>query len=111
MEAISIYIQGYTQLSQVILNHNSIFISMTRHVFTEQEVRLAAERRLKYIGAAKVSIRQIQFEPPLTRDLDPKNLDRLRNLFRKNRCRRLDVQNHVPATVSRRDLADALTVQ
>ncbi|KAJ5974841.1 hypothetical protein N7481_008548 [Penicillium waksmanii] len=81
---------------------------MTRHVFTEQEVRLAAERRLKYIGAAKVSIRQIQFEPPLPRDLDPKNLDRLRNIFRKNRCRRLDVHNHVPATVSRHDLADAL---
>jgi hypothetical protein len=81
---------------------------MTRHIFTEQEVRLAAERRLKYIGAAKVSIRQIQFEPPLPRDLDPKNLDRLRNIFRKNRCRRLDVHNHVPATVSRHDLADAL---
>jgi hypothetical protein len=81
---------------------------MTRHVFTEQEVRLAAERRMKYIGAAKVSICQIQFEPPLPRDLDPKNLDRLRTIFRKNRCRRLDVQNHVPATVSRHNLADAL---
>ncbi|KAJ5974799.1 hypothetical protein N7481_008506 [Penicillium waksmanii] len=81
---------------------------MTRHVFTEQEVRLAAERRLKYIGAAKVSIRQIQIEPPLPRDLDHKNLDRLRNIFRKNRCRRLDVQNHVPATVSRHNLAEAL---
>ncbi|KAJ5976578.1 hypothetical protein N7481_010285 [Penicillium waksmanii] len=81
---------------------------MTRHVFTEQEVRLAAERRMKYIGAAKISICQIQFEPPLPRDLDPKNLDRLRNIFRKNRCRRLDVQNHVPATVSRHNLAEAL---
>jgi hypothetical protein len=81
---------------------------MTRHIFTEQEVRLTAERRIKYIDASKVSFCQIQFEPPLPRDLDPKNLDRLRNIFRKNRCRRLDVQNHVPATVSRHNLAEAL---
>jgi hypothetical protein len=44
----------------------------------------------------------------LPRDLDPKNLHRLREIFRKNRCRRLDVDNHVPATVSRGDLAGAL---
>jgi hypothetical protein len=81
---------------------------MSRSFFTEQEVRLATERRLKYIGAAKVSISQIQFNPPLPRDLDSKNLDRLRSIFRKNRCRRLDVDNHVPAIVSQHDLAAAL---
>jgi len=81
---------------------------MRRALFTEEEIRLATERRLKYLGAAKVNIYQIQFDPPLPRDLDPKNLDRLREVFHKNRCRRLDVDNHVPATVSRQDLADAL---
>lgn len=81
---------------------------MTRHAFTEQEVRLATERRLTYCGAAKISISQIQFEPPLPRALDLKNVDRLRGVFRKNRCRRLDVQNYVPATVSRQHLAEAL---
>lgn len=81
---------------------------MRRDLFTEEEIRLATERRLKYIGTAKVNIYHIQFDPPLPRDLDPKNLDRLREVFRKNRCRRLDVDNHVPATVSRQDLADAL---
>lgn len=81
---------------------------MSRALFTEEEVRLASERRLKYIGAAKVSINQIQFDPPLHRDLDSKNLDRLRRIFRQNRCRRLDVDNHVPAVVSPHDLADAL---
>jgi hypothetical protein len=44
----------------------------------------------------------------LPRDLDPKNLNRLREIFRKNRCRRLDVDNHVPAIVSQGDLAGAL---
>ncbi|KAJ5318586.1 hypothetical protein N7476_005006 [Penicillium atrosanguineum] len=81
---------------------------MTRKLFTEEEVRLATERRLKYIGAAKVSISQIQFDPPLPRDLDTKNVARLRSVFRKNRCRRLDVDNHIPAILSRLDLANAL---
>jgi Protein of unknown function (DUF3723). len=81
---------------------------MTRTLFTEEEVQLATERRLKYIGAAKVSISQIQFDPPLPRDLDTKNVARLRSVFRKNRCRRLDVDNHIPAIVSRLDLANAL---
>ncbi|KAL4889154.1 hypothetical protein BDV59DRAFT_205428 [Aspergillus ambiguus] len=82
---------------------------MQRALFTEEEVRLAAERRLKYLGTAKVHINQIQFDPPLPRDLDPKNLNRLREIFRKNRCRRLDVDNHVPAIVSQHDLS--LTLQ
>lgn len=77
-------------------------------LFTEEEIQLVTERRLKYLGAAKVNIYQIQFEPPLPRDLDPKNLNRLREVFRKNRCRRLDVDNHVPAVVSPQVLAEAL---
>ncbi|KAL4891360.1 hypothetical protein BDV59DRAFT_68017 [Aspergillus ambiguus] len=81
---------------------------MQRALFTEEEVRLATERRLKYLGTAKVHINQIQFDPPLPRDLDPKNLSRLREIFRKNRCRRLDVDNHVPAIVSQHDLSLAL---
>lgn len=82
--------------------------AMLSALFTEEEVRLATERRLKYLGTARVSINQIQFDPPLPRDLDPKNLDRLKEIFRKNRCRRLDVDNHIPAIVSQQDLADAL---
>ncbi|OQE08443.1 hypothetical protein PENFLA_c096G09476 [Penicillium flavigenum] len=81
---------------------------MSRSFFTDQEVRLATERRLKYIGTAKVNISQIQFDPPLPRDLDLKNLERLRGIFRKNRCRRLDVDNHVPTIVSQHDITNAL---
>ncbi|KAI1829420.1 hypothetical protein DTO006G1_9636 [Penicillium roqueforti] len=81
---------------------------MSRSFFTDKEVRLATERRLKYIGTAKVNISQIQFDPPLPRDLDLKNLERLCGIFRKNRCRRLDVDNHVPTIVSQHDLTNAL---
>ncbi|KAK9604418.1 hypothetical protein V6Z93_002386 [Aspergillus fumigatus] len=81
---------------------------MQRALFTEEELQLATERRLKYLGTAKVPINNIQFDPPLPRDLDPKNLNRLREIFRKNRCRRLDIDNHVPAIVSHHDLRLAL---
>jgi hypothetical protein len=96
------------ELCREILFFPVAYLAMSRALFTEEEVQLASERRLKYIGTAKVSISQIQFDPPLPRDLDPKNLDRLRRVFRQNRCRRLDVNNHVPAIVSPHDLADAL---
>ncbi|KAJ5529053.1 hypothetical protein N7527_002446 [Penicillium freii] len=77
---------------------------MPRVLFTEEEVQLASKRQLKYIRTAKVSISQIQFDPPLPRDLDPKNLDRLR----RNHYRRLDINNHVPAIVSLYNLANTL---
>lgn len=79
-----------------------------RNWLTEGEVQLAADRRLKYQGTAKVCLDQIQFDPPLPRDLDQKNLEQLRQLFRKKRCRRLNVENYVPVIVSRRDLTEAL---
>ncbi|KAB8227895.1 uncharacterized protein BDW43DRAFT_323438 [Aspergillus alliaceus] len=81
---------------------------MARALFTEEEVRLASERCLKYQGSAKVSIDEIEFDPPLPRDLDSKNLDRICQIFRKNHCRRLDVENRIPVIVSRNDLAAAL---
>lgn len=65
-------------------------------------------RGLKYQGTAKVSLEEIQFDPLLPRNLDPKNLERLGQIFRKDHCRRLDVKNHVPAITSRQDLHDAL---
>ncbi|KAJ5201718.1 uncharacterized protein N7498_006381 [Penicillium cinerascens] len=62
---------------------------MTRTLFIEEEVRLVIERRLKYIRAAK-------------------NIARLHSVFRKNYCRRLDINNYIPTIVSRHNLANAL---
>lgn len=81
---------------------------MQQNLFTEEEIWLATEWRLKYLGAAKVSIYQLHFDPPLPQDLDPKNLDWLCEIFLKNCCHCLDVDNHVPVIVSRPDLANAL---
>ncbi|PKX88865.1 uncharacterized protein P174DRAFT_435589 [Aspergillus novofumigatus IBT 16806] len=81
---------------------------MQRALFTEEEIQLAAERRRKYIGTTKVSISHILFNPPLPQDLDLKNLDQLREIFYKNRCHQLNVDNHIPIIMSQGDLAGAL---
>ncbi|KAJ5216308.1 uncharacterized protein N7498_002715, partial [Penicillium cinerascens] len=54
-------------------------------IFSEEELRLATEWRVKYLRVAK--------------DLNSKNLDRLRNIFYKNSCRRLDTNNYILAVV------------
>lgn len=81
---------------------------MRRSLFTEDEVNQANERRLKYQGTARVKISEIEFASPTSQCLDDKNVERLCEIFRKNRCRRLDIDNFVPVAVSRIALADAL---
>jgi hypothetical protein len=81
---------------------------MRRAFFTEDEAKQANERRLKYQGAARVRISAIEFEAPKDQWLDHKNVDRLCNIFRKNRCRRFELSNYVPVTVSRQALTEAL---
>lgn len=81
---------------------------MQRSLFTEAELRLVTERCLKYQGTAKVNLNQIHFHSKVSKDLDSKNLERLCRIFRQDRCRRLEVQNHVPAVVSKQSLETAL---
>ncbi|KGM92148.1 uncharacterized protein PADG_11684 [Paracoccidioides brasiliensis Pb18] len=77
-------------------------------LFTQAEIQLAAERRLKYQGKAKINLDQIQV--PL--DSDTKKLERLRGIFLKEGCLRLDDRNHV-ITVSikaHKHLMDPLSI-
>lgn len=82
---------------------------MQRDVLTRQEVQIARERRVKYQGAAKISIPQIQTRPPLPQCLNQEALERLRGIFRKDGFRRLEVNNFVPVVVSRRALDRAIS--
>ncbi|KAL5687471.1 hypothetical protein EMGR_001738 [Emarellia grisea] len=81
---------------------------MDRGLLTDTELQLTRERNLKYKGTAKVYINQIVAHPSITRGLDPKNVERLCKIFSRDRCRRLDVRNHVTAVVSRQHLEMAL---
>ncbi|KAJ5883437.1 uncharacterized protein N7473_010323 [Penicillium subrubescens] len=81
---------------------------MRRAFLTEDEVKQANERRLKYKGAARVMISEIHFGGPRSQWVDHRNVERLCNIFQKSGCRRFELANYVPATLSRQALADAL---
>ncbi|CBF84445.1 hypothetical protein AN9021.2 [Aspergillus nidulans FGSC A4] len=79
---------------------------MRRALFNEDDAKQARERRLKYQGTARVKISEIGFDS--ANYIDDKNVERLCGIFRKSGCRRFDVEHHIPATVSRNALAEAL---
>lgn len=76
-------------------------------MFTDAELQLSTERRLKYQGTAKISLDQISRHPSATQQLNPRNIERLCEIFREDGCHRFDIQNHVTAVVSRRHLKRA----
>lgn len=76
-------------------------------MFTDAELRLTTERRLKYQGTAKINLSRISCHPSAARQIDQKNVERLCEVFRKDGCHRFDVQNHVTAVVTRRHLKRA----
>ena len=74
-----------------------------------QDQKLAAERRLKYRGTAIIRLESLHFPCDATRELNRKNVDRLKKCFRKEGCRRLEVENHIPATIDESRLQEAVT--
>lgn len=74
----------------------------------EQERRLAEDREENFRGTARVNIRGLIFKPEYSRDVDRKNVERLKRIFKRQGCLRLSPSNHVPAIISERDLEVAL---
>jgi hypothetical protein len=75
-------------------------------MFTDAERRLAQERRLKHQGTAKIGLDQISL--PL--EYDERNVKRLYDVFSKCKCDRLDIRNHVTATVTEQNALRAARV-
>ncbi|KAB8218281.1 hypothetical protein BDV33DRAFT_175639 [Aspergillus novoparasiticus] len=68
--------------------------------------RIQAEKSAKHIGVART---KLMLEFPNSRSLDPKNVQRLKNLFRGQRdCKPGDLQNRIPAVVDEATLGEAL---
>ena len=71
--------------------------------------RIEAEKSTKHIGVARVKLDVLEF--PNSRTLDPKNVERLKNLFRGQRgCKPDDLQNRIPAVIDEVTLSEALDV-
>ncbi|KAB8212622.1 hypothetical protein BDV33DRAFT_211173 [Aspergillus novoparasiticus] len=70
-------------------------------LLTDTERRLTVERLLKYQGTAKIDLNQISLQPLISREIDQKNVERLRDIFAKDGCQRLDIRNHNLKLVNR----------
>ena len=81
---------------------------MLQSRISDQDQRLAAERRSKYRGTAKIRLEFLHFPGNEPRDLNRKNVERLKGCFRTEGCRRLELENHIPAIIDESQLRDAL---
>ncbi|CEL09501.1 hypothetical protein ASPCAL12636 [Aspergillus calidoustus] len=77
------------------------------YLMTDSERQLTVERQLKYQGTAKIDLDHISPQSLVGREMDWNNVERLRQIFAKDGCQRLDIRNHVTATVSRQQLRRA----
>ncbi|KAH6670148.1 hypothetical protein B0J14DRAFT_112537 [Halenospora varia] len=76
-----------------------------------EDSRLDVERRLKYLGAARVSLDVLRLYwdgRGLRREPDRNHVEILKECFRKEDCRPLEVRNHVPAIIDQQCLDVAL---
>ena len=74
----------------------------------EEELKLEAERRIKYKGTCRIKLEMLYFRWNEPRELDTKNVEKLKACFRKSGCRRLLVQNHIPAIIDEQCLNTAI---
>jgi hypothetical protein len=79
-----------------------------QHYATEQEKKLVEDREENFRGTACVSLRKLIFKPEYSRDVDKKNVERLKGIFARQGCLRLSPSNHVPAIINEQDLKVAL---
>ena len=66
------------------------------------ETQTYLNQRRAFCGSIKCPIRRLRFESITVdpRQLDPRNVARLLEIFKLEGCRRLEPQNHVPALIS-----------
>lgn len=72
---------------------------MRQSWFRGQELRLEAERCIKYRGTARVRLEVLHFQWNEPRELSWKNVERLKEVSRTDNVRRLEPRNHILAVV------------
>ena len=69
----------------------------------QSDIKLAVARKAQYRGTARIKLEFLAFERDRPRELDVKNLERLKTILSKD-CRRLELFNHIPALIKQEDL-------
>ncbi|KAG9241126.1 hypothetical protein BJ878DRAFT_558879 [Calycina marina] len=75
--------------------------------FADREERLATEGREKYQGTARIKLEVLHFPQNEPRELDRKNVERLKGYFKKGQCHRVG-RNHIPAVIDQSQLSEVL---
>ena len=80
---------------------------MLQSRFADREERLATEGREKYRGTARIRLEVLHFPRGEPRELDRKNIEKLKKCFEKGQCDRV-TRNHIPAVIDQSQLAEVL---
>lgn len=80
---------------------------MPQSRFADREERLATEGREKYRGTARIGLEVLHFPRGEPRELDRKNIEKLKRCFEKGQCDRV-TRNHIPAVIDQSQLAEVL---
>ena len=83
---------------------------MESDTFAVPGMDLLAERSRLFYGSVKVWLSQLVYEDLLTnpRQLDPKNVNRLLEIYRLEGCHRFDLKHRIPALIDKLTLDRAL---
>ena len=76
-----------------------------------QEKRIEQQRCSKFQGTARVDLSNLQFDnwkPEQAQFLRPKNVRRLKEIFKTEGCSRLPPEHHVAAIISQQELDNSL---
>ena len=73
-----------------------------------EELELEAEKKLKFWGTTVVKLEKLSFGAIGAKELNRKNVDRLKSIFEEYGCRRLEVQHHIPAIICKQVVESSL---
>jgi hypothetical protein len=74
----------------------------------QEDIRLEAERRVKYRGTARIKLEALHFRRDESRELDKGHVEYLKQCFKKEGCRPLEVSHHIPAVIDQERLNTAI---
>jgi hypothetical protein len=74
----------------------------------KSEAKLAAEKRTKFRGSARIRLEFLHFPENLVRRLDRANVERLKSCDNDEGCHQLDHRYHVSVVVDEQDRQQAI---
>ena len=70
----------------------------------KNERKITEDRSANYRGTVRVRFEFLEFDTEGSRELDPKNVERLIEVYKTARCLRLESEHRIPATISQQSL-------